>query len=451
MALAVPLNGFRELLSRQYPYLRSPLLELIGARGVWLLLVVLATAGAVAVLLHHRRLMNAAVAVLLVLSPFCAVTFGQALWRAAHYDDTAFRNLPLTPLIRGANRSPKVVWFICDEWDYRLTLPERDHTLALPEIDRLAGESLAASNAYPPGSGTAESIPSFFSGQLFSPVWEDNVRQLHVFRKGQQEELDWSAQTSIFERVRAQGFNTALLEWFHPTCRLLGNLTYCDWWPMARQYNSMGDTFTEILPNQARSLFETNLFSLFGRSLTAEHHAAIYHQMMAHAGDLIVKPEFGFTVVHLPVPHNPFVYDRRTGTFTLGNSPIKGYVDHLALLDRSIGELRRRMEQAGVWDSTTVLFTSDHENRQAKSFDGRYDYRIPYLLKLAYQKQGLPFEARFNAVVTGDLLLAVLQGDVATSADAASWLTSHPQEITRRAETEQRRTRDDGSTAERPR
>ena len=71
-------------------------------------------------------------------------------------------------------------------------------------------------------------------------------------------EVPWSAQTSVFERARTLGVNTALLEWYHPTCRVLNSLTYCNWWPMAMQHNSMGDSFWQILPNQTRSLFETN-------------------------------------------------------------------------------------------------------------------------------------------------------------------------------------------------
>jgi len=83
------------------------------------------------------------------------------------------------------------------------------------------------------------------------------------------------------------------------------------------------------------------------------------------------------------------------------------------------------MEQAGVWDSTTVLFTSDHENRQAAALDGKSDTRIPYLLKLASQKTGIGVSERFNSVVTADLLLDVLRGEVVTPQDAAGWLRAH--------------------------
>ncbi|MCX6626172.1 MAG: sulfatase-like hydrolase/transferase, partial [Candidatus Solibacter sp.] len=114
--------------------------------------------------------------------------------------------------------------------------------------------------------------------------------------------------------------------------------------------------------------------------------------------------------------------NRKTGTFTLGNSPIAGYIDSLALLDGTVGEMRRTMENAGAWDSTTVLFTSDHGYREAEALDGKSDPRIPYLLKLAGQKEAVAYTAQFNAVLTADLLLGVLRGEINDAASAKAWL-----------------------------
>jgi arylsulfatase A-like enzyme len=106
----------------------------------------------------------------------------------------------------------------------------------------------------------------------------------------------------------------------------------------------------------------------------------------------------------------------------LGNSPIRGYVDSLALLDRSVGELRHTMENSGVWESTTVLITSDHPYREAEQLDGKSDPRIPYVVKLAEQKEAVAYTPRFNTVLTADLLLAVLRGEITDPASLTAWL-----------------------------
>src|ERR1039457_3323758 len=184
----------------------------------------------------------------------------------------------------------------------------------------------------------------------------------------------------------------------------------------------MGDGFWQILPQQARSLFATSLFSLFRRPLSAVQQTGTYRGILGEAKALANDTRFGFTLVHLPIPHAPHAYNRKTGEFTLGNSPIAGYVDSLALLDRTVGDIRRGMENAGTWDSTTVLFTSDHPYRESEQLDGKSDPRIPYILKLASQKEGAEYTQQFNTVLSADLLMDVLRGAITGPASATAWL-----------------------------
>jgi hypothetical protein len=428
LGLCIPLNALRTVLANRFPYLKSPLIILLGVRGVMLLGACIAIVALIAIVFFHRRLAAAAIAVLAVLSPFCAVTFGQALWKAWHYDAGQYADKPVVPMIAGAREFPRVLWFIADEWDYRLTFVDRDPSLRLPEIDRLRKGAISAGNALPPGPETPISIPAYYGGRLVSWVVWDGPRELLLsYRSGNATPVPWSAQPSVFQRAGALGVNTALVEWFHPACRILSGLNYCTWRPMAMQYNSMGESFWQILPHQARSLFETTMFSLFGRPLAAGQHTSTYRAILGEAETLANDTRFGFTLVHLPVPHAPHIYDRRTGEFTLGNSPIAGYVDSLALLDRTVGEIRRSMENAGTWEATTVLFTSDHPYREAMQLDGKSDPRIPYILKLAGQKEGVEYTPQFNAVLTADLLIEVLRGEIGDAAAAAAWLDRNRQ------------------------
>jgi hypothetical protein len=54
--------------------------------------------------------------------------------------------------------------------------------------------------------------------------------------------------------------------------------------------------------------------------------------------------------------------------------------------------------------------------------DGKSDPRIPFLLKLASQKEGRLYSQPFNAILTGDFMLAVLKGEVADVDGAIRWL-----------------------------
>jgi len=426
LGLCIPLNALRTVLGSRFPYLKSPLIGLLGVKGVMLLGACIAVGGVVALVCFHRKLAAWATALLLALSPFCAVTFGQAVWRAAHYDDREFANNPTTPMIQNARKAPRVVWIIADEWDYRLSFVDRDPSLAMPELDRLRQGSVFADHALPPGPETPISIPAYYGGKIPDWVVWDGPRELRLHFRNPESYVPWSGQPNIFQRAGGLGLNTALVEWFHPSCRVLSGLSYCNWRPMAMQYNSMGEGFLSILMNQQRSLLETTMFSAFGRSLAADQQTAVYKATLREAESVANNSDFAFLVVHLPVPHSPHAYDRRTREFTLGNSPIAGYVDSLALLDRTVGEIRRSMESAGTWDSTTLLFTSDHPFREAQQLDGKSDPRIPYVLKLAGQKEGVTYSHEFNTVVTGELLLSVLRGEVTGPSSATAWLDRQP-------------------------
>ena len=136
----------------------------------------------------------------------------------------------------------------------------------------------------------------------------------------------------------------------------------------------------------------------------------------------------------MPVPHPPYFYNADTGKNDRGATPIagifqqtqEGYIDALALTDKIIGQLRRSMEQAGVWDSTTVIFSADHPYRHRPALDGHpVSRRIPYLVKLAGPRKPLGYDAPFSALLTKELILAILNGELARPEEIPSWIDGH--------------------------
>jgi Sulfatase len=421
LSLVVPLNGIRSVLSNQFPYLKSPLFALIGTGGVLLLGVFIGLSGLAVIVFWRRRAAHLAAGVMAALVPFAAITFGQAVWKTAAYNAREFTPRPAAARLPVDPGKPRFLWLICDEWDYRLTFVDRNPALRLPAIDRIRGEFLAASHAHPPGPETPISMPAYTTGKLVRGVEYRGPAELQVYFRDSTVQR-WGAQPTVFSRARELGFNTAVIGWFHPYCRVLDGLTYCDWREMAMQHNSMGETFGEILPHQTRSLFETSLLSAFGQGLPVRQQAETYQAILREGEALASDPGYGLVFVHLPVPHAPHAYDRRTGRLTLANSPVRGYLDSLALLDRTLAELRASMEKSGAWEKTNILISSDHHYREDELLDGKSDERIPFLLKLAGQKQGLAYDPPFNAVLTHDLVLSVLRGEITTPAAAAAWL-----------------------------
>ncbi len=422
--LLLPLNSIRAILANEFTYLKSPIFELIGVKGVVLLGAVLAALAIFVLLRWSRQIAHGIAVLLLIVSPLVVMTFAQALWHIARHDPSRFVDKPHAPLLAGARPSPRVLWVIFDEWDERLTFRDRSPDLRLPDIDRFRAEGLYADNAYSPGPETLYSMPALITGKMVKDVDNDQgTAELGLIYPDRNKPVPWSKEPNIFSAARQAGFNTALVGWYHPYCRVINNdLSGCWWREMGYQHNSNGRRLLEIIPNQARSLFETSLLSVFGQSLTTIQQKTTYEEILRQSEAVIARPEYGLVLLHFPVPHAPHAYNRRTGRFDLKNSPIQGYIDSLVLTDITLADLRRTLERAGLWDKTTVLLSSDHSYRAAPALDGKKDHRIPFLMKFAGHAEPVSFSEPFNTVLTHDLLLGVLRGEISTPAQAASWL-----------------------------
>ncbi|HST53114.1 MAG TPA: sulfatase-like hydrolase/transferase [Pyrinomonadaceae bacterium] len=392
------------------------------------------------------RMSRAVASMLLVVSPFGLVGMGQAAWIAYKYGVPAERERPQAPALEvGADARPRVLWVIFDEMDERMAFAERPASLSLPEFDRLRSESLFATNAFPPAGHTSQSLPALLTGQLISAVKPVGPDELMLTIPARQATVGWSRQPDIFSDARAAGFNTALAGWYHPYCRVIGDrLTSCRWEPASQLALPDRLSVWKNIVRQQIGLFASipfagDLHSRLSRTEVEDYgaaHLADYRALLPEAESVAANREFGLTFVHLPVPHPPYIYERAKGE--LKDAAGGSYLDNLALADRTLGELRRAMEQAGSWETTTVVVSSDHWMRSdywrvrpfwtaldSETFDERVEHRVPFIVKLAGQKSGTTYDAPFNTVLTRDLIMEVLGGRIRDPGELAAWLDAH--------------------------
>jgi arylsulfatase A-like enzyme len=158
-----------------------------------------------------------------------------------------------------------------------------------------------------------------------------------------------------------------------------------------------------------------------------------YKSILDASRQMVTNPNLSLVFIHWPTPHAPGIYDRVWNKFSLESGAT--YFDNMELVDRTLGEVRRDMQQAGVWDQATVLITSDHSLRTKlwQSFPGwtaesravagvEQDPRVPFLLKLQGQKTGVTLDQPFSNVIIHDLVLALLRRQLPNPAAIASWL-----------------------------
>ncbi len=378
--------------------------------------------------------------VLLVLSPFVLLTFSHAAWHLA-LGEGAFVDKPLAPLIQNTPASPRVLWFIFDEMDQRQTFEGRLPDVKLPVIDRLRDESLYANNAYPPGSWTIRSLPALFIGKRISKAEPLSSDELAITFCGTDRAVRWSHEPNVFSGARAMGFNTAVIGGYHPYCRIINkNVSSCFWQPWDPFESGPKPTLVGTMAEQfaiGLGVFDPShrLLSRRSEEIRAEVLKGVLHEVLYHAGiytnileesrKVIADPNFGLIVVHWPIPHPPSIYDRSTQRLrdSQVNVTDTSYADNLVLVDRTLGLIRRDLEASGRWDSITLIVSSDHWLRKSLwRYEGEVDHRIPFMLKLAGQKKGVTYEKPFNTVLTHDLVLAIMKGEITSTDGAVTWL-----------------------------
>jgi sulfatase-like protein len=382
------------------------------------------------------RVLRPVYTVLLILSPLVVLFVGQAVYRVYEFDASTTMDgpmaggLPTKPIA-----APRVVWVIFDEWDQELTFEDRPTHIHLPEIDRLVETSFSATSAATPGPYTDWSMPALIMGTALADVRTKGASELMFRAKNDDRWLPWSREDNVFRRAREMGFNTAVVGWAIPYCRVLkADLSDCWWWSGSNQYNSAGRTIPELIVGQPRSLFESEYRSPFGQSLSTKRHMWDYDSVLAQAVKVVGDPQYGLVLLHLPVPHPPYFFSAATGRNDWGDTPLvgilkqthQGYLSALVLTDRTVGILRSAMEQGGLWEGTTVIWSADHPFRHRPALDGKtVSHRVPYLIKPAGVGQPVRYERPFSALMTRKLIEAFLSREITRGGQIADWIDRH--------------------------
>ena len=118
------------------------------------------------------------------------------------------------------------------------------------------------------------------------------------------------------------------------------------------------------------------LFGRYYRNLNGAVHAEglRYFREGLSPGD--------FAVLHLPVPHQPYVFAADGGPSGWAGLDPAGYPGQLAYADRLFGEWMQALRDSGRWDESWVIMLSDH-GPHFRDYAGTPDGKrhVPFLVK----------------------------------------------------------------------
>ena len=166
--------------------------------------------------------------------------------------------------------------------------------------------------------------------------------------------------------------------------------------------------------------------SLFGTMHFRQMCINVYQDSFTASLSVVTNHAYGLTLLHMPPPHRPGVYLPDQNRFTVWPmSKVKGYFNNLRLADLELGAFRQAMEQSGEWDQTWVILSADHSWRESRLYDGKRDMRVPFLVKPPKGGELMTYPQQFNTVLTHDLILAMLRGEITNEAAVATWFDAH--------------------------
>jgi hypothetical protein len=402
---------------------------LFGQHGATLVAVG-STAGALAgmyLLVRYRVQLARRYAVLpLLFLPFLPVTVAQSLAAIAKVEPAAnflpHAVAPAKPLANPLHKN--VVWVIFDETDYRLGFARRPASLALPAFDRFRKGALFATAAYSPNDNTQTSLPSLLTGIPLNRTEPLSATRLDLIHAGSLSHSDFTGADTVFKEVKKRGGSTALFGWFLPYMRLMQGV---DLGRNYARYNvCTSERLLDVYLGQWREVVDLR-FLPGTNTLLAENQIGMVKEMRTDIASAIKENDASFMFLHYSVPHSPNVYHRRTGRFGFNRNKREGYLDNLALADRCFAELRKALEEKGIWDSSTVIVSSDHHWR-TNTYDGVLDKQhVPFMVKFPHQQQGTLYQGRFNTILTKDLVLQILDGKLNSPEQAGAWLDQEMQ------------------------
>lgn len=431
LVMLLPINSLRL-------FYQQGIVDLYSNKYWWVALLALAGFLVPIVIAGFRRqlgmkfLVRYGVVWLLLLAPFLVFTLG-GLALYEYRVRQAGRPIVTTSQQPSKRKGSRVVWIIFDELDNRLAFKERPASLSLPEFDRFRAESFVAAEAYPPGNQTGQSVPALLNGRRVENQTPYSETRLALWDEGSQKEVIWNRSMTIFAETAQERITTGLAGVYFPYCSILGgSIDRCRDF---RSFRASGSFPRRMRRAVLLALDAVPLtYRLWLRERQSKKEIEQYEYASGEGTQMASDPSLDFVYIHLPLPHPPGLYDRRTGRLDSGGG--HSYLDNLALSDVCFARIRRGMEQAGVWDMSTVIVTSDHwwrtylwrdtaawtaEDSQIAG-NRAPEETVPFTVKLAGAKDAFTYTRAFNTVITRKLVMTVLKQGIGSNAELAHWL-----------------------------
>jgi hypothetical protein len=229
---------------------------------------------------------------------------------------------------------PRLVWILFDELAYQPTFEARDPSLQLPNLDRLRTESTLYTDMTPIAYRTTRAVPSLLLGSAVTDVVYTADNRYLVQTGNDSHWKPFDAKASLFGMTRAHGLTSSIVGWYVAYCPVFaGVATECYWNNQDAQDRgptSLDASFVENVWFPLRILVEQMFAPRRAwadvAAWNAQGHIASVKDVSRHALDTASNIQADILYLHIPAPHPPAFWNRRTGSYAVGGSYLDRWI-----------------------------------------------------------------------------------------------------------------------------
>ncbi len=393
-----------------------PFRELLA--GIWFpaLITVITAFLAAAVWARPETVLRAFRAGLLVLSPFAVIAIGNAAWAVISVPERTVQEKVFQREAYKLAPSQRVLWIIFDELDQHAVFEAPPKGFSFPALKRFYEESFVATQVTQAGANTITAVPGMTTGRGIARSRSINTDTLSLqFAKTDEEGADWKLTPNLFTTARERGIRTGIIGWYFPYCRLFATVLQT-----CHQIH-MGTTRLEDIAPIGRAIL--GKLSAINPLYRRNNAIAAYGLALRKAKVLALDKTLDLILVHVPLPHQPVIWDQKKNNFTGLNFKSLGYFDNVIATDKFFDGVRQSMERFGLWDQTAVIVSADHGWRGAAKDSPKTDHdRIPLIVKLPGRQGAFVYKKPLGATFVKDMILSLAASRITSTVELAQWL-----------------------------
>ena len=295
-----------------------------------------------------------------------------------HSHDQQPQHIPRLASMDNDDGSGNTYIFVFDEWGYAKTFGNPNFQIKnMPNLNNLLERSTLYTQAYSPGVSTISSLSRF----LYSP--DPNVMNYSdndVEKLRQEGAFPAQTMRSIFDLTDSHFKVVAGTQYIKYAKLLEGHVDFVypffDW---NSQY-SLYERVANLLTSQFQFL---RYFGIQIQSPKQYPHwmlVTLEQQRIRQVLNELLSflPQKVFFFCHMLIPHYPYQYDRN---WELRKSESvcneEGYIEAVYATDHLIGDIVRNLTENGKFDSSLIIFMSDHAWRSNKTEFSEQDQQDP--------------------------------------------------------------------------